>query len=301
MKAKMDLSVVDFRNTPIENLFLDTYLAQASGDAIKVYLYGWKTACGGDSTDLDPESLARHLDMDEEIVAEALQYWENEGLLQILEEEEGLIVRFRSMLMLWGGLYNKRQAPENLRHAPETSASSVNTAQATISTEDIRERTRHTEPSKTDSEDAAKSRARAEMFHRLDDLLSEGLSYRVTLKENEIRLILDILDRYPIEPSFFLHAYRRAIEQSEAGSRSVNYIAAIVENWIRLYGVTTEKTLDELIEQKSRKRVQSGTRRTAKKQPKNVKNDTRMSKKEREEWVKKKLEQSMKKSLRGDL
>ncbi|MDY6146204.1 MAG: conserved phage C-terminal domain-containing protein [Peptoniphilaceae bacterium] len=41
--------------------------------------------------------------------------------------------------------------------------------------------------------------------------------------------------------------------------------------------------------------------RGEKKYPKYVKNDTRMSKEERKEWVKKKLEYSKKKSLRGDL
>ncbi|MDY4196241.1 MAG: hypothetical protein SOX70_03265 [Peptoniphilaceae bacterium] len=51
----------------------------------------------------------------------------------------------------------------------------------------------------------------------------------------------------------------------------------------------------------STRRESYENRREPKKYPKNVKDDGRMSKEERAEWVKKKLESSMKKSLRGDL
>lgn len=67
--------------TVISNLFLDTYLPKASGEAIKVYLLLLRYAGAGQSITLS--ILAKKLNQTEEAIRDALSYWEKMGLLHI--------------------------------------------------------------------------------------------------------------------------------------------------------------------------------------------------------------------------
>jgi len=66
--------------TCVDNLFFQEFLPRASGDAVRVYLYGlYCAARGGNSMTL--EKLAQRLDMDLSHVQTAFQYWERQGLV----------------------------------------------------------------------------------------------------------------------------------------------------------------------------------------------------------------------------
>ena len=66
--------------TPVDNLFLQEFLPRASGDAVRVYLYGLFAASDPNRA-LTCEDLARSLDMEESAVEAAFAYWERQGLI----------------------------------------------------------------------------------------------------------------------------------------------------------------------------------------------------------------------------
>ena len=137
------------------------------------------------------------------------------------------------------------------------------------------------------------------MFNALEAFLSEGLPYHVTLKENELRLILQTMEQYHFAPDYFLYAYKQACQRKEVGSRSVNYVVAVIENWARFEHIATKEALDaHFVKEEQEKPVRNVRRK--RKQPAYVKKDARMSREEKKDWVLRKLEESRRKSLRGD-
>lgn len=81
-----------FSSTSVDNRFIEGYLADAPGDAVKVYLYALMLLSknGGDGAD-----IAAALSLSEAQVADALLYWEKQGLVSIAYGENGnLAVRF---------------------------------------------------------------------------------------------------------------------------------------------------------------------------------------------------------------
>lgn len=68
--------------TQIDNVFLGKFLPNASGDDIKVYLYGLMLALNS-AEDNSLEKLSLALRMPEERVIASFKYWENQGLVSI--------------------------------------------------------------------------------------------------------------------------------------------------------------------------------------------------------------------------
>ena len=72
--------------TPVENLFIQEYLPRASGDYVRVYLYGL-AQCYRPGEEMTVERMARILNLSEETVLSAFQYWEREGLVKRLSDK----------------------------------------------------------------------------------------------------------------------------------------------------------------------------------------------------------------------
>lgn len=70
-----------FDVTAVDNQFILEYLPAASGDQVKVYLYGLMLCCHP-QMDMDMEQLTRELGMTEDAVQAAYRYWERRGLVQ---------------------------------------------------------------------------------------------------------------------------------------------------------------------------------------------------------------------------
>lgn len=66
----------------IENTFIKDYLPLASGDAVKVYLYGLYLCSKG--ADKDTKEIAEILELKEETVIDALKFWEEFELVSVL-------------------------------------------------------------------------------------------------------------------------------------------------------------------------------------------------------------------------
>lgn len=269
MKIQFDNSKVDFRVTPLENIFLETYLTSAPANALRVYIYGWMHSYHGENQGLEADVLSDALGMTSDELVEALSYWMDRGLIKEDSEDGRVKFKFLSMLLLYSGYYDRDE--EDRLETPAT------------------------------KEDKQEANEKESMFEGLENFLSEGRPYRVELKANEIRQALDILDKYPINPDFFLYAYKKAAVTREASSRSFNYLTAIVENWIRFENIDNKEDLDKFLQKEEEANSkEAGKGRTTK--AKRQKNSTarKSSREEDRAWVREALERSRKKSLRGD-
>lgn len=72
--------------TPVENLFIQEYLPRASGDYVRVYLYGLMQ-CYHSNEDMTLEKTAHILDLSEDVVRDAFQYWERQGLVRRISDK----------------------------------------------------------------------------------------------------------------------------------------------------------------------------------------------------------------------
>ena len=95
-------------DTQVENLFISEYMTSAPGDFVKVYLLGLMFA----NTELpaDNEMLAAALALPEDRVAEAWDYWEEQGL--VLKSEDG-----PSFVNLKEKAFGRSSAPQSARSA----------------------------------------------------------------------------------------------------------------------------------------------------------------------------------------
>ena len=72
--------------TSIENQFINKYMASASGDAVKVYIFGLYI-CQNVQGEYSLAEAARTLQMDEEKIMELFRFWEDFDLLEITCEQ----------------------------------------------------------------------------------------------------------------------------------------------------------------------------------------------------------------------
>ena len=67
--------------TPVDNRFILEYLPNATGDAVRVYLYGLVQCYNPDLT-MSIEKMARELSMTEDDILRAYRHWERKGLVR---------------------------------------------------------------------------------------------------------------------------------------------------------------------------------------------------------------------------
>lgn len=77
--------------TGIENYFITEYLPISSGDSVKVYLYGL-FMCNHPEQDKPLSEIAEILNMTEKEVCDCFKYWEEFGLLSVLNENPFTVV-----------------------------------------------------------------------------------------------------------------------------------------------------------------------------------------------------------------
>ncbi len=71
--------------TTVDNKFIDMYLPIATGDAVKVYLYGLFVCKSNEDISIDDFSKALNLDKEE--VVNCFKFWEEFGVLNVLSED----------------------------------------------------------------------------------------------------------------------------------------------------------------------------------------------------------------------
>lgn len=87
----------DLGTTSVENLFINHYLPKAPGDFVKVYLLGLKFCFHNDDS-FSNEMIAKTLDLLESDVLKAWDYWQEQGIISIKEDnEKRTIISFLSI------------------------------------------------------------------------------------------------------------------------------------------------------------------------------------------------------------
>lgn len=91
--------------TGVENTFINEYLPSASGDYVKVYLYGL-FLCQNPSIEKSLYDIAEHLSLSEQTVIEAFTYWEDFGAVTLLSKDP-LSVTYNPLRAQSGGKVRK--------------------------------------------------------------------------------------------------------------------------------------------------------------------------------------------------
>lgn len=91
---------IDLGETPVENMFLNSYMLMAPGDAVKAYLFAYKIAYEKSGNTPGEEELASVLQIEPQRLSEIWDYWEELGL--IVRQKD--TVRFRSLRQMYLGL-----------------------------------------------------------------------------------------------------------------------------------------------------------------------------------------------------
>lgn len=87
MNFEMQELKLDMGTTPFENMFLNTYLQMADGDAIKVYLLIYKDIYNDGTVDV--AKIKRQLSFDDERFEKAVNFWINMGIFREKKASDG--------------------------------------------------------------------------------------------------------------------------------------------------------------------------------------------------------------------
>ena len=99
--------------TPVDNQFILEYLPNATGDAVRVYLYGLMQ-CYHPQQAMDIAQMARELSMTEEAVLSAYRHWERKGLVRRIADHPPAFryVSIKQLTMVGGAVPVDREYEE---------------------------------------------------------------------------------------------------------------------------------------------------------------------------------------------
>ncbi len=83
--CKFSTEYIANSKTEIDNIFIDSFLPFADPVSVKVYIYGLYKCSSPTSFDNNIESFAKALNMSEEDVIGAFEFWQEQGLVQVLK------------------------------------------------------------------------------------------------------------------------------------------------------------------------------------------------------------------------
>lgn len=95
------------KDTSVENIFINEYMADASGEYVKIYLFALMYA--DHDLVMSNEIIAKHLRMAEEDVLKAWSYWESKGIIKKHYEKAGDKFHYQVEFMHLKGLVYGKQ------------------------------------------------------------------------------------------------------------------------------------------------------------------------------------------------
>lgn len=260
MKIEFENNLLDLGTTPIENMFINTFLSRANDVQIKVYLYALSHGYS-EKEDLTNENIAREMSLTEGQVVDAWDYWINEG---IVEKKEDRYI-FKSVRMKYlNEIYNL-----GLEDTPTVDHTSIN---------------------KIDLYDPSPE---AEESRRLIETIENFVGQQ--LDSREVKVVLKVMNDFNVSPDYISYAYMTAASIREM--KSVDPVMATIRNWL-IDGKDTPEKIDaqlmNMTESKSssKSNESSSVKISHAKTSKNVKladKDNRMTKEERLRYVQEKM------------
>jgi len=88
--CSFDKELAAVSTTNIENVFINSYLPESDGNAVKVYLYGLYL-CENSSDDISSAEFSKNICLDESVVKDCFKYWEEFGAVNILSDEPFIV------------------------------------------------------------------------------------------------------------------------------------------------------------------------------------------------------------------
>lgn len=82
--CKYSIDMLANNSTAVDNIFINNYLPYADSNFVKVYLYGLYKCQDSNSRDNTIENFANELNLSQEDIEKAFEYWQEQGLVQIL-------------------------------------------------------------------------------------------------------------------------------------------------------------------------------------------------------------------------
>ncbi len=82
--CKYSIDMLANNSTAVDNIFINNYLPYADSNFVKVYLYGLYKCQDSNSRDNTIENFANELNLSQEDIENAFEYWQEQGLVQIL-------------------------------------------------------------------------------------------------------------------------------------------------------------------------------------------------------------------------
>ena len=77
-------------STVIDNKFITTYLPEASGEAVKCYVYGL-FVCQDSDEDVSFDKFCKDVNLEKNVVSDCFKFWEEMGVVNVLSEEPFLV------------------------------------------------------------------------------------------------------------------------------------------------------------------------------------------------------------------
>lgn len=111
MNFEMQELKLDMGTTPFENMFLNTYLQMADGDAIKVYLLIYKEIYNNQT--VDEAKIKRQLNFDDKRFEDAVNFWINMGIFREKKNSDGTnFIEIVSLRQMYFGESNETPSNE---------------------------------------------------------------------------------------------------------------------------------------------------------------------------------------------
>jgi len=216
--------------TFVSNYFLDTYMPQANGEFVKIYLWLLRSASVS-GTALELSSIADIFNCTENDVLRALKYWKNTGVLDVTFDGRGNLKELR-LCSLTGGA---KAAPARPNTAPKAKALSPAVPEAAASREKV-------QPSgqKALSPDKVKELPGREDVIELLFIAEQYLGK--TLTPTEINKLLYFYEELHFSKDLMEYLIEYCVSK---GSRSIRYIETVALAWAEQKITTVEQAKQE--------------------------------------------------------
>lgn len=208
----------NFRDTPVENIFIDDYMLVADGTYVKVYLLGYRYARDPEgSSRFNSETIARNLSITVEEVLDAWDYWEKEGIVvKHPGDEDGAYgIEFVNLKQYYADNIYKERIIAEAKNSDDDSKKTISAA----------------------SDNEIKS-----MFESVEEIMGRPLTI------TEKKRIISWLNSYGTSPEMMVQAFSYCVNNKK--KKSLRSVENVITSWHDA-NVTDIDTMAEYLEKKN--------------------------------------------------
>lgn len=192
-----EVNDIDLGETTVANIFIDIFMPMANGLYVKVYLLGYRQACDSNNNPkFNNNSIAKNLNVPLSDVIDAWKFWEKKSIVK-MHKNDGMNDYDYSIEFL----DLKRFYMENMH---------INTASIKSNSDSI--------------VSVAENPSIRNMFNSINKIIGRYLD------PGEKINILDIMNKYNLDPDIIVYAYQY-VKDKHGAARPVRYVESILRSW----------------------------------------------------------------------